>query len=246
MPARPDGKKPVPELIKKLDALVDADQRLEDKNTRTMVQPAPPGFTPEPVARKIRLRLFLEKTKIRVGESPRFRLEMMNVGREPIEYIEYDSSVFRWGGLLHSIKTIKFLLTDSSGRTHRLEPALGGRPEPLKRMSAPFTAEQQAESTASTTFRARIGPGETLRSLGDGNSPAEPFRTMVVRDEFKTPGRYRIRVELDDRPEPLTESFIKLASSFQSPETTRKEHAQLVADALGPVATETVILEVVR
>lgn len=246
MPTRSDERRPVPDEIKKLDALIDADKRLEDKNTRTMVSPASAGFIPEPVERKVRLKLILEKEKIRVGEAARYRLEMMNVGRAPIDYIEYDSSVFRWGGLLHSIRTIKFLLTDSSGRTHRLEPALGGRHAPMKRMDAPFTAQQQAESTASTTFRVRIGPGETLRSLGDGDSPSEPFRTMVIRNEFKTPGRYRIHVELDDRPGPLTESFIKLASSFQPPETTRKQHAQRVADALGPISTETVVLEVVR
>ncbi|MBI2787044.1 MAG: hypothetical protein HYX59_00050 [Elusimicrobia bacterium] len=246
MPKHSDEKRPVPDEIKKLDALVDADKRLEDRNTRMMVSPAPAGFIPEPLERKVRLKLVLEKTKIRVGEAVRYRLEMTNVGRAPINYIEYDSSVFRWGGLLHSMRTIKFLLTDSSGKTHRLEPALGGRHSPMKRMDAPFTAQQQAESTASTTFRVRIGPGETLRSLGDGDSPSEPFRTMVVRNEFKTPGRYRIHVELDDRPGPITESFIKLTSSFQSPETTRKQHAQRVADALGPISTETILLEIVR
>lgn len=246
MPTQSNEKHPVPDEIKKLDALVDADQRLEDKNTRTMVSPAPAGFTPEPIARKVRLKLVLEKTKIRVGEPARYRLEMTNVGREPIKYIEYDSSVFRWGGLLHSIRTIKFLVTDSTGRTHRLEPALGGRHAPMKPMAAPFTAQQQAESKASTTFRVRIDPGETLRSLGDGDSAAEPFRTMLVRDEFKTPGRYRIHVEFDDRPSPLTDSYVKLTTSFQSAETTRKQHAQRVADALGPISTEPVVLEVVR
>lgn len=246
MPVRPAEKKPVPELIKKLDALVDADQRLEDKNTRTMVLPAPSGFTPEPVARKVRLKFFLKKTKIRVGESPRFRLEMTNIGREPIKYIEYDDSVFRWGGLFDSLRTIKFIFTDAKGRSHRLEPAMGGRSTPLTPRAGPPTLEEEAEGKASTTFRVRIDPGETLRSLGDGDSPSEPFRTMIARDEFKTPGRYRIHVELDDRPEPLTESFIKLTSSFQSPETTRKQHSQRVADALGPISTEAVVLEVVR
>ncbi|MBI2384558.1 MAG: hypothetical protein HYV14_00955 [Elusimicrobia bacterium] len=246
MPTQTNEKHPVPDEIKKLDALVDADQRLEDKNTRTMVSPAPAGFTPEPIGRKVHLRLVLEKTKIRVGEPVRYRLEMTNVGRAPINYIEYDSSVFRWGGLLDSLRTIRFMLTDAKGRSHRLEPTLGGRTEPLKPMSAPFTAEQMAESTASTTFRARIGPGETLRSLGDGDSPSEPFRTMIVRNEFKTPGRYRIHVEFDDRPRPLTETYIEMALHYKTLEAIKKDHAKWVADALGPISTDPVELEIVR
>lgn len=246
MPARPNEHRPVPDEIKKLDALVDAEQRLAEKNRRLMVSPAPAGFKPEEAARKIRLRLFLENTKIRVGESPRFRLEMTNVGREPIDYIEYDSSVFRWGGLLHSIKTIKFMLTDSQGKTHRLKPALGGRVEPMKPMAAPFTAEQQAESAASTTFQVRILPGETLRSLGDGDSPTEPFRTMIAGDEFKTPGRYRIHVELDDRPRPLTQTYIEMALQYETLDEIHKDHAEQIAKALGPISTEPVFVEVVR
>lgn len=246
MPKHFAEKRPVPDEIKKLDALVDADQRLEDRNTRMMVSPAPAGFIPESVERKVRLKLVLEKTKIRVGEAVRYRLEMTNVGRAPINYIEYDSSVFRWGGLLHSMRTIKFLLTDSSGKTHRLEPALGGRTEPLKPMSAPFTAEQMAESMASTTFRVKIGPGETLRSLGDGDSPTEPFRTMIVRNEFKTPGRYGIHVELDDRPSPLTQTYIEMAIKYKTLAAIHEDHAERVANALGPLSTEIVVLEVAR
>lgn len=248
LPMPPDRAAPQDEAhaqMKKLDALVDADVRHAERNRRLMVTPAPTDFQPEAVTRKIRLTLALEKTKLRVGENPRYRLELTNVGRETINYIEYDSSVFRWGGLFDSVKTIKFLLTDKAGKRRRLRPSLAvGRAQPFTARAGPLSAEEEADSKASTTFEVKLLPGETLRSFGDGNSPTEPFRTMLDRKGFNVPGLYRIHVELDDRPDPLTDSFIKLTSKFQTEAETRKFHAKQVADALGPVSSNIVILEI--
>lgn len=247
MPATRGAEKgPVPEEIRKLDALIDADIRLAEWNRRMMIIPAPPDFKPAAAARKIELRLVLEKTKLRVGESPRFRLELINVGRDPIDYIEYESSVFRWGGILHSIKTIRFIMTDEKGQSRMLWPVLGGRVEPIKQLSGPLSLAAEAESKASTTFRVKILLGETLRSLGDGDSAAEPYRTMLLRDEFKTAGRKRIHVELDDRPEPLDAGYLELASKYRPIDQIRRNHAERLAVALGPVTSNVVELEVVK
>jgi len=247
MPAAPTAKRALMLAeMRKLDALIDAELRLADKNRRLMVSPAPADFRPDAAARKIKLTLVLEKTKVRVGEDPRFRLELTNIGREPIDYIEYESSVFRWGGIWESIKTIDFIMIDEKGRRLKLEPPMGGRTEPMKPLSGPLTAEEEAESKASTIFRVKILPGETLRSLGDGNSPTEPFRTMLLRKDFKTAGRKKIHVELDDQPGPLTDRYIKMVSTFETLEETRKDWAQREADALGPVSSNSVVLEVAR
>lgn len=247
MPAGTSEKAAIPVARKELDAVVDADQRLADKNRLLMISPARADFKPEPVARKIRLNLVLEKIRIKTGEIPRFRLELTNVGRESINYVEYASSVFRWGGLFDSITTIKFMMIAEDGKRRRLQPSLAlGRAQPVTPRNGPFSPEEEAASKASTTFQVKIQSGETLRSLGDGDSATEPFRKMIDREGFKVPGRYRIQVELDDRPGPLTANYIKLASAFQTPDETRKEHAKRVADALGPITSNTVVLEVLR
>ncbi len=232
-----------PEPIRKLDALISADEKLAAKNREEMILPAPGGFRPEGAARKVRLALILEKTSLAAGEEPRFRLELSNVGREPLDYVENDPSVFRWGGLLHSMKSIRFFLVDSKGTRRKMEPALGGRPEAFKSRSGEIALNEEAAGAAANTFRVRILPGETLRSLGDGDSPSAPFRTMRLRPEFTRRGKYSIIVALDDRPSPLTEEYVKVASKFRPEAQIRADHAKRAAEALGPVESAPVAVE---
>lgn len=232
-----------PEPIRKLDAMISADEKLAAKNRAEMIVSAPAGFRPEDAARKVRLTLVLEKTSLAAGDEPRFRLELTNAGREPIDYMENDPSVFRWGGLLHSMKSIRFFLVDSKGLRRKMEPALGGRVEPLKSRAGALSRESEAEGVAANTFRVRILPGETLRSLGDGDSPSAPFRTMRLRSEFTRRGKYSIVVELDDRPAPLTEEYVKVASRFRPEAQVRADHAKRAVEALGPVESKPVAVE---
>lgn len=252
-PGDPAGKAAIKNALSALDALGDAEEKLAAINQRTMVIPAPAGFRPEPVARKVRLNLILEKSKIRAGEEPRFRLELTNVGRETIDYQEYESSMFRWGNISYSLRTIRFYLTDREGKRRKLQGALGtGRAEPIRYHAATPDSEKEmkeinAMGQASTTFRVKLRPGDTLRSLGDGDSPQEPFRTLQVSGGFKNPGIYRLHVELDDRPKPLTMGYIKFAQSLKkSIEEIQKTHERRINEALGPVSSNTATLEIVR
>ena len=244
----PSGKEAARNAMSALDARLDAEDKLAAINQRTMVIPAPADFRPEPVARKVRLNLILEKSKIRAGESPRFRLELTNVGRETIDYQEYESSIFKSGSILNSLRTVHFYLTDLEGKRVKLHPALGtGRADPIRYHAATPESEREMQEInalgqASTTFSVKLQPGDSLRSLGDGNSAQEPFRTLAVQGGFKKPGAYQLRVELDDRPRPLTKVLIdSMRRLGNTLENIRELHDQEMKQALGPVSSDAAI-----
>lgn len=240
------------EGMKRLDSMIDAREKLTGINQRTMVIPAPAGFKPEPVAKKIRLKLTLEKSKIQAGEEPRFRLELTNVGRDPINYREYESSVFKGGSFGYSMRTMSLYRIDRKGARLELLPAWGGgKPGPVEYHAARPDSEKElletnAKSEASTTFSVRLLPGDTLRSLGDGDSAQVPFRTLRVEGGFKQAGTYKLQVELDDRPSPLDDGDIKFKLRFRSLDEINKRHAEQMRAAIGPATSNAVTLEVVR
>ncbi|MBI5247689.1 MAG: hypothetical protein HY923_10955 [Elusimicrobia bacterium] len=250
-PGNPAKQKAMLNLMNALGAQGDEEKRLAEINQRTMVLPASPDFKPEPVARKIRLTLVLEKTKIRTGENPRFRLELTNVGRETIDYQENQSSIFRWGGIGYSMRTIHFYLTDRKGKRLDLFPALGrGRVAPVQYNTPPMSDKEMLESNArglaANSFKVRLLPGATLRSLGDGDTAQEPFRTLLVEEGYEKPGTYRLQVELDDRPSPLSPAIIKVALKHRTLEQIHESYARKAKDALGPVSSNAVTFEVAR
>ncbi len=249
---KPAEKEAMRNTMAELDARLNAEDRITEINQRSMVVPAPADFRPEPIARKIKLKLVLEKSKIKVGENPRFRLELTNIGREPINYQEYESSIFKGGSIGYSMRTISFYLTDKRGKRLDLLPAMGtGRAEPIRYHDATPKSEEEmretnARSQASTTFRVKLLPGETLRSLGDGDTAQEPFRTLRVEEGYEKPGTYRLQVELDDRPHPLSKEYIKAALTHSTLEKIHESHERRLKKALGPVSSNTVTFEVER
>lgn len=243
--------------MRQMELVGAAEDRLAEANRRTMVKPAPAGFTPEPVDRKVRLRLVLEKSKIRVGERPRFRLEMTNIGREPIEYFESRSSLFvKDGGLLDTL-TMEMHLSDGRNKRIRLLPPPLGSSEglpPKKREGNALSQAEQArrfdeinsEGQARATFRVLLNPGDTLHSVGDDDSPVDNFKTLRTKQKFDVPGAYQLEVTLDDRPMPLDEEFINtLMRAGESREKIMNTYAERVKAALGP-ASARAALEVVR
>lgn len=243
--------------MSRLDAKWSAEDKLAEIRRRTMVTPAPAGFRPEAAARKIRLRLILEKNKIRAGEKARFRLEMTNVGREPIDYRERGASILVEGGGLLDSPAMNFQLTDASGNQKVLSPSSVPRPgrSARKRIAPPsglterqakaWFIETNAMGQAPSTFKIKLLPGETLTSAGDG-SPADNFKTLYTDDDFDKPGRYRLRVDLDDRPAPLDKDYIEFALKFSTLAEIKKTHDRLENDAIGPVSSNEAALEVVR
>jgi hypothetical protein len=215
-----------------LDAKVDEGEKLEEHHRRTMVTPAPPDFKPEPVVRKARLRLVLEKRKINAGAHPRFRLELTNVGREPIDYQEYSPSIFVKNGRMIDSPTIRFFLTDTRKNRKELMPV-------VFRSSGPRPAGE--------TFTVKLMPGETLHSVGDDDSPVENFKTLDAKGADGNIGTYRLHVELDDRPRPLTKGYIEAnLRSGSTLEQIEKSHKEELRAALGPVSSNAAEFEVTR
>ncbi|MBI3566064.1 MAG: hypothetical protein HY079_12775 [Elusimicrobia bacterium] len=248
--------------VDKMGALDAVERTLADKYRRTMIVPAPADFRPEAVGRKVRLRLVLESARIKRGTRPRFRLEMMNVGREALDYHEDMPGLFVAGAELADSDVMTFFITDPHGkrvrviggraldrqdppgRSDRLEPAPAGMsPEQERRW---FT-ETAAMSEASMHFTVRLMPGEILHNLGDPDSPRENFRTLRTQhDFFKEPGTYRLAVVLDDRPTPLTKTFIKAAlESGSTLDEIQRDQAKQAADALGPLSSNAATYELV-
>lgn len=242
-----------------LSAQHDAEIKLAEINRRRMVSPAPANFVPEPVARKIRLALFVEKTRIKPGERLRFRLELTNVGREPIEYNELESSIFRGGSLGHSSRTISFYVTNPQKKRVKLLSPIFPDDIPLaddtiyppdgmtEAQKQKWMDETNAMGRAASTFQVKILPGETLRSLGDDNSEREPYRILASDPGFKIPGTYRLQVELDDRPKPMSNRYIEINLRTGSTlEEIHKWQEEATRDALGPVSSNAVTIEVSR
>jgi hypothetical protein len=261
--ADPAKAKAMMEFATKFDAQSDAELKLREFRRLTMVVPAPADFKPEPVARKIRLRLVLEKPTLHSGERPRFRLEMTNVGRETIDYQEWEASFFVKDASVLDSATMHFYLTDPKGKRTELLPK---RPPNLSQATrspgqGPFllpdsmsTAEKEkwlketnAMAAASANFHVKLLPGETLHSIGDDDSPKGNFRTLFVRSHFDEPGIYQLHVELDDRPLPMNKVFIEANLRTGSTlEELQKDQERQLREALGPVSSNIATVEVVR
>lgn len=259
-PGKPAEQEAMRDMTRQLDAKLSAEDRLAEIHRRTMVKPAPADFKPEPVARKVRLRMTLEKQKIRVGEPLRFRLEMTNVGRETIDYFEHRSSVFvKDGGMIDSL-TIHFYLADGRKERRKLLPRSFPRPYPdraasevegppsglSKKEMEKWFVETNAMGQAHATFKVKLLPGETLHSVGDDDSPVENFKTLDTQETFNEPGTYQLHVELDDRPDPLDEEYIQHALKYSTREEIQKNHARRMKKALGHVSSNAVTFEATR
>jgi hypothetical protein len=253
--------KELKQLVSQLGALSVAENKLAELHRKTMVVSAPPDFTPKDADRKVQLRIVLEKSKIRVGERLRFRLEMTNIGRKELLYRESRSSLFVKNASLHNSYDMLFRLTDPRGkriemlsapipsdfngaRKSEIEYLPNGMPENEKEK---WLIETNALGQAHATFKVKLLPGETLHSIGDDDSPIENFRTLFSESEFDKPGVYHLQVELDDRPKPLSEGYVKaLIESGETLDQIQSEHDQRLKDALGPVASNDVQFEVTR
>lgn len=238
--------------MRQLDAKLAAEDRLAAIHQRRMVAPASPDFKPEPVDRKIVLRLVLENGKIKAGGRPRVRLELTNVGRKPLDYSETRSSFFVMDGGLLDSPTIRFYVKGARSNWSQLlpptiaPPAAPGatlrRPSPPKGLT-PAELDQWFEDTnamgqAHASFKVKLLPGETLRSVGD-DARAGGFKTLRSEDSFRTPGLYRLKVELDDRPAPLTKEFIDyMLETGSTMEQIYAGHKEESRNALGPASAE--------
>ena len=241
--------------IAQLNALDDAEKKLAEIYRRTMIFSAPANFKPEAFARKIRLKLILEKSTIRKGGHPRYRLEMTNVGREAIDYQEYDSSLFVKNAGMGDSRVMHLYFTDPRGhRARSVDPHWpSGKSDDMKYLpndlpeadKKKWLAETAAMSEASNHFQVKLMPGETLHSIGDDDSPVENFRTFLPQSDYHEPGTYRLQVELDDRPRPMSKNFIEVnLRTGSSLKELERDHNRQMRDAFGPVSSNVATFEV--
>lgn len=130
------------------------------------------GWTPEDAPRKLTMLLVSEKTSIRKGEGFRYRLEIRNVGREPVAFEEPAPSFIKDGSLCGS-RGYRFYATPPR-EAERLLPC-----------------EPETGAAADSGLDLTLRPGDYLLTRRDG--PASPFRTLRTKFRFDTLGTYRVR-----------------------------------------------------
>ncbi|TPW22110.1 MAG: hypothetical protein FD126_16 [Elusimicrobia bacterium] len=248
---------------------------LQNRNDRReLVLPAPEGFRPEPVDRKLKLTLRLRENRIRRGGKLWYRLELQNIGRKPCRYIEFDTF---FKGHLHQMgEEFNFILTAPDGSTQKLDftfrliSGTGLETEVRFPGQEKWTAAESKENLSKINYYCRgfdsisieLLPGETLYSrpwrkddcveqffrTRGGEVPAEPapleFRALSTDYDFRTPGRYRLRLVWDEL------GGLKWLAEMSREGPTRKklleDYERRSRGKLGAVASEEVAFEVTR
>lgn len=144
----------------------------EQRDRRELTLQARRDWKPESAGRKMTILLILDKSSIRRGESPRYRLEIRNVGREPLAFREAPPSFIKDGSLCGT-EDFRILLKSKRG-----EESLPCEPE----ISPP----------ASSGLDLTLKSGDYLLTRPDG--PRDRFRALRAGRRFDSLGRYRLKV----------------------------------------------------
>lgn len=228
-PIRIDSKLPekYQKIQKELAArypLAKAEWEQEHKDRKELVRPTPAGFKPENTRRRIGLALIAKSPQIHKGANLWYRLELQNLGREPVYWAE-SPSFFKNGDAL-ALSKFRFHLIPPDGDEIEMSPwksapGCGGMgeefilpgaekmsPEKLSSALAELTVQANLESGLSV----RLQPGETLATRPWRNiDPREycrrrkrgeivdfrapgAFRELVSDTEFDAVGRYKLRI----------------------------------------------------
>jgi len=143
------------------------------------------GWKPEGAPRKLTIQLISEKTKVRKGEGFRYRLELQNVGREPLAFKESPPSFIK-GGSLCGDHGYRFYATSPDGTQWHL-PC-----EPEAVPAAVSTAAPASAMPPDTGLDQTLRPGDYLLTRPDGLTTR--FRTLRTKFRFDALGTYRLRV----------------------------------------------------
>lgn len=224
------------------------------KVRRDYVRPAPRGFKPEDAKRKIKVILVSGRAMMRIGERFSYRLEIQNVGREPIQFYEPHSD-FLVGH--HQFGKYKFIAILPNG-TKKLLPMATGHD--LGDSEVHFPGEERM-TTAEKDAAARqmelegrhdweldiiLQPGEALVSKARGGAFGA-FNELPTSFKFKIPGTYRIKAAYDDPPPepPAEEKIQRLIKKDVSRENQMRFYRERVDRSFGRVESETVSIEVI-
>lgn len=232
-------------------------QEIKDRNE--LVLPPPPDWKPENVDRKIKLTLIPEKTRIPVMGTFRYRLEVQNVGREPILFLD-DGAGFIKTGKIGSDILFGFQAATPGGKEEKVPGpyVLGGTGRSLHEYVFPgsMTAEEKdraferirVHKHAEHSVQITLQSGETMFTRP---SPPRPnrYRDLLTRNNFfAKPGSYRIKA-IYNHPLPSRPTEKVIAAKEQlglTREDQEKNFEELKHEKLGLVESNTIILEVVK
>ncbi|HXT01664.1 MAG TPA: hypothetical protein VN915_13405 [Elusimicrobiota bacterium] len=139
-----------------------------------VLQPKDP-FVPEPVPQKLSIQLIPEKTSEPSGGKFRYRMEIRNVGRQPVVFKDEAPSFINDGSLCGA-SGFHFVVTPPDG---------GERTAPC----------DPASKAAGAPFDAALKPGEYL--LTRPESAGDRFRALQTPLPFEKPGKYLVKAVYD-------------------------------------------------
>jgi hypothetical protein len=154
----------------------------EQKDRKDLLRQPKQDWKPGNAARKLSVLLLTDKAKIRKGEAFHYRLEIQNVGREPLSFKEAAPSFTKDGSLCGS-NGYTFYATPPEGKEQTL-PCLPKGTEEAQASTAPA---REPESGLDMT----LAPGDYLLTRGSG--PANRFRDLQTSFRFEALGTYRLR-----------------------------------------------------
>lgn len=250
------------------------EQEAQDARDRDeLVRPAPADFKPEGLGRRLKLTLIPQKTLIHKGERFWYRVELKNVGSEAVRWAE-PNSLFKSGDLGLSQMNWSFFIVPSGSKEFEAWREMRFSDGPTQDIVFPpgtdaagkalWFKKLVAWSHKPKGLNLLLQPGETIVSRSwsqavdddatnlifkgidpDTATPGQ-FRELPIEFHFDKPGTYRIKVVFDDRPSPLNESHIRdMEKRGITREDQIKRHDQWVKEALGPIKSNTVNIEVV-
>ena len=137
-----------------------------------VLQPKEAG-KPGTVPLKLTIQLISEKSNLSLGDKYRYRLEIRNVGREPVAFRESAPSFIKDGSLC-APADFSLLVTPPGGAE---------RAVPCEPASAPAAAGSALDLT--------LQSGEYLLTRPEG--PSSRFRELRTPFHFDRPGTYRLK-----------------------------------------------------
>ncbi|MBI4677980.1 MAG: hypothetical protein HY748_10400 [Elusimicrobia bacterium] len=90
-------------------------QRAKDR--AELVRQAPAGFKPSKSRKRVKITLIARDAKVKVGGSFWYRIELRNMGPEPIRWMDHDWSFFKHG---KALSDWEFRMTLPNGKTKRM------------------------------------------------------------------------------------------------------------------------------
>ncbi|MCM2305407.1 MAG: hypothetical protein NDJ72_11935 [Elusimicrobia bacterium] len=147
----------------------------EQKDHKELSRQPSEEWTPSSTPRKLNILFLLDKNRIRKGETFRYRLEMQNLGQEPLAFKEAAPSFIKDGSLCGS-GDIKLYAAPPDGK----ETLLTCKP-----------AAAAAAKGPDAGLDLLLEPGEYLLTRGSGSK--DNFRELQAKFSFAALGTYRLK-----------------------------------------------------